>query len=103
MIIKYKHIIKNKSINNIIIRFQPKGCKLYTVYNIVVTHKKSRANKGKVLARLGSYNPNFNERSFFFDSIKLYHWLERGVIIHYKVKNYLMKFLIPNIHKINNK
>lgn len=50
MIIKFKHRIKNKSINNIILRFQRKGCKLYCVYDIVVIHKKSRANKGRVLA-----------------------------------------------------
>lgn len=102
MLIKYKHIIKNKSINNTILRFQRKGCKSYPVYNIIVLHKKSRANKGKLLEKVGGYNPNYSERLFFFNSVKLYLWLSRGLIIHYKVKNYLIKFLVPNIHKINN-
>lgn len=73
MIIKYKHRIKKKSINSIILRFQRKGSKRYSVYDIVVIHKKSREKKGRVLEKLGSYNPNFKERSFFFDSVKLYH------------------------------
>lgn len=73
MIIKYKHISKNKSLNNIVLRFQRKGCKLYPVFSIVVLHKKSRTNKGKVLCKLGGYNPNFNERCFFFDSVLLYY------------------------------
>lgn len=100
MIIKYKHITKNKSINNTIIRFQRKGCKSYPILNIIVLHHKSRANKGNFLEKIGSFNPHFTERLFFFNSSKLFSWLKRGVIVHYKVKNYLMKFLIPNIHKI---
>lgn len=72
MIIKLKHKIKIKSVNNIVLRFQRKGCKHYPVYSIVVIHGKSRANKGKVLSKLGGYNPNFNERIFFFDSLQLY-------------------------------
>lgn len=53
MIIKQKHIKKNKSINNIVLRLQSKGCRLYHVYDMVVIHKKSRKNKGKVLDKLG--------------------------------------------------
>lgn len=65
MIIKHKHRIKNKTINNIVLRFQRKGCKLYPVFSLVILHRKSRANKGLVLDKLGGYNPNFNERFFF--------------------------------------
>lgn len=53
MIIKFKHIKKNKSINNIVLRLQNKGCRLYHVYDMVVLHRKSRKNKGKVLDKLG--------------------------------------------------
>jgi hypothetical protein len=53
MIIKHKIIHKNKSINNIVLRLQSKGCKLYHVYHMVVLHKKARKNKGKILDKLG--------------------------------------------------
>jgi ribosomal protein S16 len=68
MLIKYKHKLKKKSINNIILRLQRKGFLSYPVYSIVIIHKKSREGKGKCLDRIGSYNPNFNERFFFFNS-----------------------------------
>lgn len=49
MIIKFKNKHKKKSINDIVLRLKPKGCRLYHVYDMVVLHKKSRKNKGKVL------------------------------------------------------
>ena len=96
MVIKYKYICKKKSINNIVLRLKSKGCKFYHLYDIVVIHKKSRKNKGKILDKLGIWNPNYNERLLFFNSTKLYYWLERGIIVNYKIKRYLMKFFILN-------
>jgi ribosomal protein S16 len=94
MIIKYKHKKKKTNINNIVLRLQRRGCNFYAIYNLVILHKKSRAQKGKILDSLGFFNPNFNERFLFFDSIKLYYWLEHGLIIQNKVKNYILKFII---------
>lgn len=99
MIIKFKHNKKNKSINNIVLRLQNKGCRLYHVYDMVVLHRKSRKNKGKVLDKLGFWNPNYNERVLFFSSAKLYYWIERGLIVNYKVKKLLIKFFIPGLNK----
>lgn len=73
MIIKTISKLKNKSFNNTIIRLQRKGCNSYPIFHIIAINKKSRSAKGKVLDTLGSYNPNFFEKSLFFDSIKLYH------------------------------
>lgn len=100
MIIKYKHKFKNKSINKITLRLQRKGFSFYPVYSFIIINKKSREAKGRFLDKIGSYNPNFNQRFFFFDSYKLYYWIKCGVVIHYKVKKYLMKFLIINNNKI---
>lgn len=99
MLIKYKRKLQQKSINNITLRLQRKGFISYPVYALVIIHKKSRAAKGECLDKIGSFNPNFNERFFFFDSYKLYYWLEHGIKIHYKVKRYLMKFLVVNKNK----
>jgi small subunit ribosomal protein S16 len=99
MIIKHKHIKKNKSINNIVLRLQCKGCRLYHVYDMVVIHKKSRKNKGKVLDKLGFWNPNYNERTIFFNSTKLYYWIERNLIVNYKIKKLLIKFFLNNYNK----
>jgi small subunit ribosomal protein S16 len=88
MIIKHKGITRNKSINNIVLRLRSKGCKLYHIYDMVVIHKRSRQNKGKVLDKVGFWNPNYNERMIFFDSTKLYYWIARGMVVNYKVKKY---------------
>ena len=97
MIIKHKTINKNKSINNIVLRLRCKGCRLYHVYDMIVIHKKSRKNTGRVLVSLGFWNPNFKERVMFFNSAKLFYWLERGLIVNYKIKKILVKFFISNI------
>lgn len=99
MIIKYKHIIKNRSINNIVLRLQCKGCKFYHVYDMVIIHKKSRKNKGKVLDKLGFWNPNYNESVIFFNSTKLYYWIEHGLIVNYKIKKILIKFFLSSLIK----
>ena len=72
MIIKYKHILKKKSINNICLRLQRKGCFSYPIFKIIVVNKKSREKKGKILDCIGIYNPNFNERMLFIHTYKLY-------------------------------
>lgn len=72
MVIKHKRILKNKSINKVILRFKPGGFSPYTVFQLIIVKKKSRAQNGKYLDRIGVFNPNFNERYLFFDSTKLY-------------------------------
>ena len=94
MVIKYKHKLKKKSVNNLSLRLQRQGISFYPVFHFVVLHKKARSKKGKILDNMGIFNPNFNERFYYFDSNKLYYWIEHGLKIHYKVKNYLIKFLI---------
>jgi ribosomal protein S16 len=73
MLIKYKRKLQKKSINNITLRLQRKGFLFYPVYSLIIIHKKSRSAKGKCLDKIGSFNPNFNERFLFFDSYKLYY------------------------------
>ena len=96
MVIKYKRKLKKTSINNICLRLQRKGLSFYPVFHLIVVHKKSRAKKGKILDEIGIFNPNFNERCYYFDSNKMYFWLEHGLIVNYKVKKFLMKFLVVN-------
>lgn len=96
MVVKYRHKLKKKSINRLFLRLQRKGLSFYPVFHFIVVHKKSRAKKGKILDEIGIFNPNFNERCYYFDSNKLYFWIDHGLIVHYKVKKALMKFLISN-------
>ena len=67
---KYNRIIKNKSINRIVIRLQRKGCKFYPVFDLIVIKKKNKSY-GKALDKIGVYNPNFTERLLFINTYKL--------------------------------
>ena len=79
MIIKFKHIKKNKSINNIVLRLQNKGCRLYHVYDMVVLHRKSRKNKGKVLDKLGFWIPIIMKECYFFQVLN--YIIESNVVL----------------------
>lgn len=92
MIIKFRSV-KN-SINNLVLRFQRKGCKSYPVYSIVVLHKNSKVNKGKVICKIGFYNPNFSEKIFFLDKLTLYIFISKGAKISCKHKHFLIKLLV---------
>jgi len=93
---KYNKIIKNRSINRIILRLQRKGCKSYPVYDLIVIKKKYKS-LGKALDKIGVYNPNFSERFLYINTFKLSAWLDRGLYVHKSVKRYIIKFLIPRI------
>lgn len=48
--------------NPLVVRFQRRGKRHYSHYQIVVIHRKSR-NRGKAIAVLGFFNPNYKERA----------------------------------------
>jgi ribosomal protein S16 len=93
---KYNKIIKNRSINRIVLRLQRKGCKFYPVFDLIVTKKKNKSY-GKALDKIGVYNPNFSERFLYINTFKLSGWLNRGLYVHKSVKRYVVKFLIPKV------
>jgi|JI61114DRNA_FD_contig_123_41088_length_942_multi_4_in_0_out_0_1 ribosomal protein S16 len=94
MVIKYKRKIKKTSINHICLRLQRKGLPFYPVFRLIVVHKKSRAKKGKILDEIGIFNPSYIYRCYYFDSNKMHYWMERGLIVNYKIKKFIMKFLV---------
>ena len=94
MIVKYKSYKKNKLFDGLCIKLQRKGKRFYPLYNIVIMHKKSRMRNYRTLDHIGLYNPNYNSRIFFFDSVKLYFWIQKGAIINSQLKYYLIKFLV---------
>lgn len=79
--------------NKLIIRLKRKGCVNYSLYEVVLMKQDSRRD-GSVIERLGFINPQFNERIFFINSLRLAYWLNRGVIVHSTVKKYIIKFLV---------
>jgi ribosomal protein S16 len=93
---KYNKIIKNKSINRIVLRLQRKGCKFYPVFDLVVLKKKHQAN-GRAIDKIGVYNPNFADRFLFINTFKLAMWLDKGLYVHKSVKKYVTKFLVAKL------
>lgn len=79
--------------NKLVIRLRRKGCINYSLYEVVLMKQNSRRD-GLVIERLGFINPQFNERIFFINSLRLSYWLNRGVIVHPTVKKYIVKFLV---------
>lgn len=96
MNLKYNKLIKNRSINRIVLRLQRKGCKFYPVFDLIIIKKKKKAS-GRALEKIGVYNPNFSERFLFINTFKLSMWLNRGLYVHKSVKRYVIKCLIPKV------
>jgi len=76
------------------IKLQRNGGSHYPVYNIIILHKKSRIKKGRKLDCIGFYNPNYNNRMLFFNSVKLYFWVKKGLKFTQNSRNYFIKFLL---------
>lgn len=91
--LKYNYPIHKKTINRYILRLKRKGCKRYSVYDIVVIYKKTRS-QGRILERLGFFNPQIKERMFFINTSRLYHWVKKGIFVHWSVKRYFIKMLV---------
>lgn len=85
--------VGGKKKNSLIIRFNRHGCVHNPIYNIVLMKQKSRLG-GKVIEKLGYYNPKFQERGFILNSQRLAYWVNLGATVHFTVKKYLIKFLV---------
>jgi ribosomal protein S16 len=54
----------------LVIRFRRRGCTKYAIFDIVLI-KQSKRIKGRYIEKLGSFNPQFNERMFIINSARL--------------------------------
>lgn len=79
--------------NSYVIRLNRGGCVHNPIYYIVLMNKKSRVG-GRVIEKLGYYNPKFEERGLVLNSQRLAYWVNLGVQVHFTVKRYLVKFLV---------
>ena len=86
-------LIKNKKIRQKVIRLRKRGYIHYPIFEIIVIYKDKR-NRSSYIEKLGYFNPNVNERIFFFNIYRLSYWLNKGALINNTVKKYLTKFLV---------
>ena len=75
-----------------VIRLRKRGYLHYPIFEIILIYKDKR-NRGAYIEKLGYFNPNFNERLFFFNIYRLSYWLNKGALINNTVKKYIVKFL----------
>lgn len=59
-----------KKSNNLVVRFRRVGHRFYPVYGIVVI-RQNQGVCGRIIEKVGYYNPNFNERILVINSGKL--------------------------------
>lgn len=85
--------VGGKKTNPYIIRLNRSGCVNNPIYYIVLINQKSRLG-GKVIEKLGYYNPKFQERGLVLNSQRLAYWVNLGTKVHFTVKRYLAKFLV---------
>ncbi|XBT18731.1 MAG: 30S ribosomal protein S16 [Candidatus Shikimatogenerans sp. Tcar] len=84
------------------IRLQKKGKKRYKVYRIVVANSKSPRN-GKIIYKLGFYNPNLKNNNIILNIKKTIFWIKLGALPNKKTF-FLLKNMGINIKNIlNNK
>lgn len=61
---------RRKKFNSYVVRFRRRGLVHYAIYEIVVMAKKSR-RQGKVIDKLGFFNPQITERIFYLNTERL--------------------------------
>ena len=59
------------------IRLQRRGRKKLAIYDIVVADARSPRD-GKIIQKIGTYNPNHNPASIVLDSDKALEWVLKG-------------------------
>jgi len=82
-----------KHFGHLIIRLQYRGCKNYSVYSIIVCLKNKRRG-GLSIEKLGYINPQFTERRFVINTMRLAYWIRQGASLHPTLQKYLAKFLV---------
>ncbi|XBT18227.1 MAG: 30S ribosomal protein S16 [Candidatus Shikimatogenerans sp. Tser] len=78
------------------IRLQKKGKKRYNVYRIVVANSKAPRD-GKIICKLGFYNPFLKKDNIILDIKKTIFWIKQGALPNKKT------FILLNKKNINFK
>ena len=92
------------------IRLQRYGKKRFAYYHIVIADQKSKRD-GKIIERVGDYNPNTNPATINLDFERSIHWLQTGAqpsdtaraILAYKgvlYKNHLLNGVKKGAHTV---
>ncbi|XBT18415.1 MAG: 30S ribosomal protein S16 [Candidatus Shikimatogenerans sp. Tduv] len=84
------------------IRLQKKGKKRYKVYRIVVANSKSPRD-GKVISKLGFYNPNLKKKKIIINLNKVIYWIKVGARPNKKTKILLQKHILIKKILLKNK
>jgi ribosomal protein S16 len=78
-----------KRYNEKVIAFRRRGCKGYSVFDIVVKNTYGKGYREKI----GHFNPQISERVFFIDGARLGTLLNGGVKVHSNIKKYIAKMV----------